>query len=106
MTHGMNATDHARFGRLSVETIGPESACVFALSGPIVSTLNLPNLAWSVAFIPWVMAAAADRTTDDGPPSTDHGPRITPVAIAFALQALCGEPVTWAATALLALAFR
>ena len=73
-------------------------ASAFALSGPIVSMLNLPNLAWSVALLPWVMTAV-DRSTDDGP-------RIAWVSIAFALQALCGEPVTWAATGLLALAFR
>jgi hypothetical protein len=60
-------------------------ACVFALSGPIVSMLNLPNLAWSVAFIPWVLA----------------GESVAWIAIAFGLQALCGEPVTWAATGLL-----
>ena len=59
-------------------------AVVFALSGPIVSMLNSPNLAWSVALIPWVMAAADVRGTL--------------LAVAFGLQALCGEPVTWAAT--------
>ena len=59
-------------------------AVVFALSGPIVSMLNSPNLAWSVALIPWVMAAADVRWTL--------------LAVAFGLQALCGEPVTWAAT--------
>ena len=66
-------------------------ACAFALSGPIVSMLNLPNLAWSVALLPWVMAAAS---------------RPSLLAIAFGLQALCGEPVTWAATGVLVLAFR
>jgi len=70
-------------------------ACAFALSGPIVSMLNLPNLAWSVALLPRVLAAA-----------TDHGSRITWLAVAFALQALCGEPVTWAATGVLAVAFQ
>jgi hypothetical protein len=63
-------------------------ACVFALSGPIVSTLNLPNLSWSVAFIPWVLAARS----------------VPGVAVAFGLQALCGEPVTWVATGVLAVA--
>ena len=44
--------------------------------------LNTPNLAWSVALVPWVLAG-----------ESVHG-----IAIAFGLQALCGEPVTWAAT--------
>jgi len=65
-------------------------AIVFALSGPIVSMLNTPNLAWSVAFLPWVLA----------------GESLPAIAIAYALQALCGEPVTWAATGALALALR
>src|SRR5436190_16363169 len=47
--------------------------------------LNLPNLAWSVAFIPWVLA----------------GRSLTSIAVAFGLQGLCGEPVTWVATGLL-----
>ena len=68
-------------------------ACAFALSGPVVSMLNLPNLSWSVALLPWVMAGV-------GPPS-----RPLSIAVAFALQALCGEPVTWAATAALAAAY-
>src|SRR6185295_3201803 len=63
-------------------------ACVFALSGPIVSMLNLPNLAWSVAFIPWVLAGRSTAW----------------IAIAFGLQGLSGEPVTWAATGALAAA--
>ena len=62
--------------------------CIFALSGPVISMLNAPNLSWSVAFIPWVLW------------SLSRGP--VAVAIAFALQALCGEPVTWAGTGLLA----
>jgi prepilin-type N-terminal cleavage/methylation domain-containing protein len=57
-------------------------AIVFALSGPVVSMLNTPNLAWSVALLPWVLA----------------GESAAWVATAFGLQALCGEPVTWAAT--------
>jgi hypothetical protein len=71
-------------------------ACIFALSGPVISVVNLPNLAWSVAFVPWVLAAT------DGLRITAHGPRATPLALAFALQGFCGEPVTWAATGVLA----
>ncbi len=81
-------------------------ACAFALSGPLVSMLNLPNLAWSVALMPWVMAAADSRTPDHGPRPTNHEPRIALLSIAFALQAMCGEPVTWAATGVLVLAYR
>jgi len=66
-------------------------ACVFACSGPVVSMLNTPNLSWSVALMPWVLAA------------TD---RPVVLAIVFALQGLCGEPVTWASTAVVASAFR
>jgi hypothetical protein len=67
-------------------------ASVFALSGPIVSMLNLPNMAWSIAFMPWVLAAAEGG---------GRRPEAA-IAVAFGLQALCGEPVTWAATGLLA----
>jgi hypothetical protein len=90
---GGPAPDVAR--GISPDAAAAIGACAFALSGPVVSMLNLPNLAWSVALLPWVLAAA-----------TDHGSRITWLAVAFALQALCGEPVTWAATGVLALAFR
>jgi hypothetical protein len=64
-------------------------ACVFALSGPVASMINLPNLAWTVALIPWVLA----------------GRSVAWIAIAFGLQALCGEPVTWAATGALGAAY-
>jgi prepilin-type N-terminal cleavage/methylation domain-containing protein len=70
-------------------------ACAFGLSGPIVTMLNLPNMAWSIAMIPWVFAEV-ER------PGARRGAR---VAIAFALQALCGEPVTWAATGALVSAY-
>jgi prepilin-type N-terminal cleavage/methylation domain-containing protein len=60
-------------------------ACVFGLSGPVVSMINLPNLAWSVAFMPWVLAARSPAA----------------VAIAFGLQGLSGEPVTWVTTGLI-----
>jgi prepilin-type N-terminal cleavage/methylation domain-containing protein len=62
-------------------------AFAFALSGPVVSMLNTPNLSWSVALMPWVLAAI-DRPVL--------------LAIVFALQGLCGEPVTWVSTGLVA----
>ena len=74
-------------------------ACAFALSGPIVSMLNAPNLSWSVACLPWVMWCC-QRIVEV--PSARRGAAL---AVLFALQALCGEPVTWAATGLLAIAF-
>jgi prepilin-type N-terminal cleavage/methylation domain-containing protein len=73
-------------------------ACAFALSGPIVSMLNLPNLAWSVACMPWVLFAC-DRLLE-----RTSAARFTTLAVAFALQALCGEPVTWVSTGLVAVA--
>ena len=63
-------------------------AAVFALSGPAVSMLNTPNLSWSVALMPWVLWALSRG--------------VGTTAIVFALQALCGEPVTWAATGVVA----
>ena len=74
-------------------------ACAFALSGPVVSMLNTPNLSWSVALMPWVLLAT-DRV--DARPSA---PRVAVLAVVFALQALCGEPVTWASTGILAVAY-
>ena len=74
-------------------------ACVFGLCGPVVSMLNAPNLSWSVALLPWVMAALATYEV--------RGARsgVISVAIAFGLQGLCGEPVTWAATGGLAFCY-
>jgi prepilin-type N-terminal cleavage/methylation domain-containing protein len=87
-------------------------ACVFVLAGPIASMLNTPNLAWSVALMPWVLwsASRGERREAGGARGASdevsevRGAEVTRVAIAFALQGLCGEPVTWVATALLALA--
>jgi prepilin-type N-terminal cleavage/methylation domain-containing protein len=72
-------------------------ASIFMLAGPTVSMLNTPNLAWSVALIPWVLAACSEAA------GASAAGRAVRVAIAFALQALCGEPVTWVATGALAL---
>jgi prepilin-type N-terminal cleavage/methylation domain-containing protein len=74
-------------------------ACAFALSGPAVSMLNAPNLSWAVALMPWVMLAC-DRLAA----SVSAG-RVAALAGAFALQALCGEPVTWLSTAVVALVY-
>jgi prepilin-type N-terminal cleavage/methylation domain-containing protein len=74
-------------------------ACAFALSGPIVSMLNTPNLSWSVACLPWVLLAT-EHVLDKGSLRA-----VWMLAIAFALQALCGEPVTWAATGVVAIGY-
>ena len=62
-------------------------ASIFALAGPTISMLNTPNLSWSVALAPWVLWSIQKGSW---------------LAVVFALQALCGEPVTWVATGLLA----
>jgi hypothetical protein len=90
-------------------------AITFAVSGPVVSTGNFPNMSWSVAALPWVLWAA-DRCV--APASSDTAPRtakarfagsskgrgVALLALLFAFQAAAGEPVTLAATAALALA--
>jgi len=70
-------------------------ACAFALSGPAVSMLNMPNLSWAVALMPWVMAAVS---------MSDVRWSIA-LAVAFGLQGLSGEILTWAWTGALALAY-
>ena len=91
--------------RFTVDAVDPRTAdaaaafgaIVFAFSGPVVSMLNTPNLAWSVALMPWVLAACevGGRRSEVG---------WVRVAVAYGLQALCGEPVTWVATGVLAAA--
>jgi hypothetical protein len=74
-------------------------AIVFSGSGPMVSTANVPNLSWSMAWIPWIVWAA-DR--DRVAPSA-RGFAILTVTIAF--QMLSGEPVTMAGTIALLVAY-
>src|SRR5204862_6061786 len=45
-----------RFAPDRADAAAAFGACMFALSGPVVSMTNLPNLAWSVALMPWVLA--------------------------------------------------
>ncbi|HTL43622.1 MAG TPA: prepilin-type N-terminal cleavage/methylation domain-containing protein [Vicinamibacterales bacterium] len=67
-------------------------ACAFALSGTLVSSLNAPNLSWSLALLPW-LCFAGDRLVEQ------PGRRTAVfVAVVAALQALSGEPVTLAAS--------
>ena len=65
---------------------------LFVLSGPMVASLNAPNLSWSLAAMPWVLWAM-DRAHERPDAS-----RCAVAALAVALQALSGEPVTLAAT--------
>jgi prepilin-type N-terminal cleavage/methylation domain-containing protein len=67
-------------------------ACAFALSGTLVSSLNAPNLSWSLALLPW-LCRAGDRLAD-----RPCARQAVMVAIVAALQALAGEPVTLAAS--------
>jgi hypothetical protein len=72
-------------------------ALVFALSGPMLSAVNTTNLSWSAALVGWVLWSV-DRAVERSSPR-----RVAAAAAAFGLQALCGEPVTLVATAVLAL---
>jgi hypothetical protein len=74
-------------------------AIAFSLSGPILSTGNFPNLSWSAAAIPWVLWAI-DRVATAATPR-----RVGVLAVATALQAFAGEPVTLLATLVVGLAF-
>ncbi|HJQ99145.1 MAG TPA: YfhO family protein [Candidatus Polarisedimenticolaceae bacterium] len=83
--------------------VSPEGAClgalVFAVSGPMLSTANMPNLAWSCALIPWVFAAV-DRLAEGW-----TWQRGALSALAFGLMLLAGEPVTFAAAVVAVMAY-
>lgn len=74
-------------------------ALAFALCGTVISTGNFPNLSWSVAALPWVLWAA-DAVIAGPTPRRCAG-----LAIAVALQAFAGEPVTQFATLVLVLGY-
>lgn len=74
-------------------------AMLFAVSGPVVSTGNFPNLSWSVAWMPWIVWAA-DR--DRAAPSARG---FALLAAIIALQMLSGEPVTMAGTLVFLVAY-
>jgi hypothetical protein len=67
-------------------------AVAFAVSGPVVSTANFPNLSWSIAWVPWILWAA---DADLRAPSRGH---FAALAAFVALQIVSGEPVTMTAT--------
>ncbi len=73
-------------------------ASLFALSGPIASSPNFPNLSWTAALMPWVLwrtrvaAARPDARALAG------------LGVAFGTQAVCGEPMILGTTAAASLA--
>ena len=74
-------------------------AIAFAVSGPVVSTANFPNMSWSVAAMPWVLWAVDELVNRPG------AVRLAALAGAIAFQALAGEPVTLFTTTALAAGF-
>jgi hypothetical protein len=74
-------------------------AIAFAVSGPVVSTGNFPNMSWSVAAMPWVLWST------DAAIHQPAGIRAGVMAVAVAFQALAGEPVTFFMTSVLAAAW-
>lgn len=67
-------------------------AMAFAVSGPIVSTTNFPNMSWSVVAVPfvfWALERLFERRSMAA---------VTLLAAMIACQALAGEPVSLAAT--------
>lgn len=67
-------------------------AVAFAVSGPIVSTTNFPNMSWSVVAAPYVFWALERLFVERSARA------VTLLAATIACQALAGEPVTLAAT--------
>jgi hypothetical protein len=74
-------------------------AFIFAASGPIVSSLNFPNLSWSVGVVPLVFWAL-ERVFERRSPGS-----ATLLAAIIACQALAGEPVSLGTTMLIAFAY-
>ena len=67
-------------------------AAAFAVSGPIVSTTNFPNMSWSVVAAPYVFWALERLFVERSARA------LTLLAAVIACQALAGEPVSLAAT--------
>lgn len=74
-------------------------AVAFAAAGPIVSTTNFPNMSWSVAAMPFVFWAIERVKLR---PAGRDGALLAAIV---GCQALAGEPVTLAATLLIASAY-
>jgi len=86
------ASAYLFFSRRFDRSASAMGALAFAVAGPVVSTGNVPNMAWTVAAMPLVLWAA-DRLARL--PSA-RGVALLGALVAF--QALAGEPVTLAAT--------
>jgi hypothetical protein len=74
-------------------------AVSFAAAGPIVSTTNMPNMSWSVAAVPYVFWAL--ERIKVAPTAKEA----TVLASIVGCQALAGEPVTLAATLIIAVGY-
>ena len=74
-------------------------AVAFAVSGPIVSTTNFPNMSWSVAAVPYVFWAM-ERVFE-----SRHARATALLAVMVSCQALAGEPVTLVTTLAIAAAY-
>lgn len=71
----------------------------YGISGPMVSSTNFPNLSWSIAAVPfvfWSLERLFERRSAGA---------VTVVAVCVSCQALAGEPVTLAATGVIAGAY-
>ena len=83
--------------------VRPAAAClgatVVAASGVFLSTANAPNLSWSAALLPWVLFGADAFVARPG------ARRFGLLSTAFGLMFLAGEPVTFAATAVVAMLY-
>ncbi len=81
------------------ERVSAFGAVAFAVSGPIISTTNFPNMSWSVAAVPYVFWAL-ERLFERRSPRA-----VALLAITIGCQALAGEPVSLAATLAIAGAY-
>jgi hypothetical protein len=71
----------------------------FAVSGPVVSSPNFPNLSWSICMVPfvfWALERLFERRS---------ARRVALLAAMIACQALAGEPVTLFTTMVIAFAY-
>jgi membrane protein YfhO len=85
-------------GRLS-RPAASLGAIAFGVAGPIVSSTNFPNVSWCLAAVPYVF------WTIDRLAARPSAVNASWLALAVSLQALAGEPVTLAATLMVATAY-
>jgi hypothetical protein len=75
------------------------AAVIYAVSGPVVSTSDFPNVSWSAMAVPWVLWAVDECVRRPA------GRALVSLAFIVAAQVLAGEPVTMTATMVLALGY-